>query len=892
VRILLALCANAVLASSTFAADAVPTGQLPHTAVPQHYALEFRVDPKAEGFTAKSTLHLKLLEAADHVWMHGKAIEIDRLVLVDAAGKEHAAKYAVADATTGVVRIDFGQSLPPQELDLRFAFHAKYSAQLEGLYKSTHLGTPYIVTQMEPISARLAFPGFDEPVFKSKFDISVETPQDNVAVSNMPSLSEEKIADGWKHVRFATTPALPTYLVALAVGPWDVVEGPAIPASKWRKNAVPLRGLAAKGEGPRLQHALSQTPPIVIALEDYFGYGFPFPKLDLLAAPDFSAGAMENPGLIVFRDLALLLDANSPVRTRQRVFAVTAHELAHQWFGDTVTMAWWDDVWLNEAFATWLERKVEMQLKPEHHSEMEAMEGVQYAMGTDSMDSARRVRQPIGDSGDIEGAFDGITYSKGSAVLGMFEAYLGEDKFRSGIRQYVAKHEFANATADDLIDALSASSDQGQRFQAAMKSFLDRPGVPLLSTRLECKEGKVTLHLSQQRYLPVGSTGDKNQTWGLPVCVRVGQGKESAARCELLDQAEGTMELGNRCPDWYFPNADGRGYYRVGMAAADVDRLGNVTTRLNATEQLAYADAIDAGFEHGDLNAPAVLQAMERLAKAPTRQVTGALFKTYAWMREHLADDAARVKLDAWADRTYRPRLEALGYTKRTNESQDDVLLRADLTQFLIGEARDGAVSKALLPQADAMLANAKNGSLDVSAVNPDLLGSVLTVLVQQRGAPAMDAIMEDLKHQTQPALRMSMAASLGTTHDAALVKKALAFSLTDAVKLAEGYRLLAVAHGQPENRAVFWSWFQANYDALIKRLPPYGRGRLPETVAEGRCSAAEEQELTAFFKPRQEKLVGGAQGLTRGTESIRLCAALRARQDAKALSGWLDGAK
>ena len=889
---LLALCLNAFLASCTFAAEPTPTGQLPHTAQPLHYTLDFHVDPKAEGFTAKSTLHLKLLEAADHLWMHGKAIEVDRIVLVDAAGREHPAKYSVADANTGVVRIDFGQSLAPQELDLRFQFHAKYSAQLEGLYKSNHLGTPYIVSQMEPISARLAFPGFDEPAFKSKFDISIETPKDNVAVANTPQLGEEKLADGWKRVRFATTPLLPTYLVAVAIGPWDVVEGPVIPASKWRKTAVPLRGLAAKGEGPRLQTALAQTPATVLALEDYFGYGFPFAKLDLLAAPDFSAGAMENPGLIVFRDLALLLDANSPVRTRQRVFAVTAHELAHQWFGDTVTMAWWDDVWLNEAFATWLERKVEMQLKPEHHAEMDAMEGVQYAMNTDSLDSARRVRQPIGDSGDIEGAFDGITYSKGSAVLGMFEAYLGEDKFRSGIRQYVAKHEFANATADDLISSLGEAGDQGPRFQSAMKSFLDRPGVPLLSTRLECKDGKATLHLAQQRYLPVGSTGDKKQTWGLPVCVRLGQGRQSTSRCELFDRAEGTMDLGSTCPDWYFPNADGRGYYRVGMAQADVDRLNDVTVQLNAAEQLAYADAIDSAFEHGDLDAASVMQAMERLAKAPTRQVVGALFKTYGWMREHLADDAARAKLDAWAARTYRPRLEALGYAKKADESQDDVLLRADLTQFLVGEARDPAVRRALLPQADAMLANAKNGSLDVSAVNSDLLGSVLTVFVQERGATAMDAIMQDLKTQTQPALRMSMAASLGTTHDPALVRKALAFSLTDGVKLGEGNRLLSVAHGQPENRAVFWTWFQANYDAVIQRLPPYSRGRLPEIVADGRCSAAQEQELTAFFKPRQEKLVGGAQGLTRGTESVRLCAALRARQDAKALSGWLDAAR
>src|SRR5690606_34598090 len=403
--------------------------------------------------------------------------------------------------------------------------------QLQGLYKVAAKGKPYTITQMEPISARFAFPGFDQPGFKTPFDISLTVPASQTAVANTKQVKETPAGDGWKTVTFAQTVPLPTALLAFAVGPWDIAAGPDIAPDAYRAKPLQLRGVAAEGEGHRMQHVLSETPSIIHALENYYGFGYPFDKLDLLAAPDFSAGAMENPGLVTFRDWLLLLDNDSPARNVRGSFNVTAHELAHMWTGDTVTTEWWNDIWLNEAFATWMQQKVTMQVHPEYRADLDRVRGGQRAMGSDSLVSARSVRQPITGNGDITTAFDGITYQKGASVLGMFENYVGEDTFRKGMRAYIQEHKFGNATADDLVDAIATAADKGDAFKQAFKSFLNQSGVPYVATKLEQKNGQTVLQLSQSRYLPIGSSGDAQRVWGVPVCVRYGttaSGKDGA----------------------------------------------------------------------------------------------------------------------------------------------------------------------------------------------------------------------------------------------------------------------------------------------------------------------------------------------------------------------------
>src|SRR5690606_39249583 len=333
----------------------------------------------------------------------------------------------------------------------------------------------------------------DEPSFKQPWRMTLVVPDAAVAVANAPEASSTDLKGPMKQVVFEKTPALPSYLIAFAVGPWDVVAGPDIGANGDRTTPVKLRGLAARGMGGKMTYSLANTPAITLALEDYFGTPYPFAKLDNLAAPDFWAGAMENAGLVVYRDALMFPNEESAVGRRQAFWGVSAHELAHQWFGNLVTMKWWDDLWLNEGFATWMGNKIHGQLQPEAHTDRSLLEGAIGAMGADSLASTRRVHEPIKDFTDIQSAFDGITYQKGGAILNMFEQYVGEEQFRTGVRNYLKDHARGNATSADLIASVAAGTDAPEALARSFASFIDQPGVPFVKVDVDCSGAKPAL---------------------------------------------------------------------------------------------------------------------------------------------------------------------------------------------------------------------------------------------------------------------------------------------------------------------------------------------------------------------------------------------------------------
>ncbi|MDR6675188.1 M1 family metallopeptidase [Xanthomonas sp. 1678] len=879
----LALCCGAAFAQ---APDAVPSGRLPSWAVPQHYALDLKIDPAQRTFSGTATIRVRLAQASDHLWLHGKQLRVAKATLRTATGTPFAVRYAQADAQAGVARIAFGRVLQPQELTLTIAYSAPLNQQLQGLYQVRYQGHAYALTQMEPISARYAFPGFDEPSLKTPFALRLTVPEADQALANTQAVATSPAGKGWKTVRFAETEPLPTYLVAYGVGPWDVVDAPALPATPQRAHATPLRGVTAQGQGPRIRRALEQTPAIITALEDYYGFGYPFDKLDLVAAPDFSAGAMENPGFVTFRDWLLLLDEDSPRRNVQGSFNVTAHELAHQWTGDTVTMTWWDDLWLNEAFATWMQQKITMQLRPEYRADLDRVASAQTAMDNDSLVSARKIRQPITGNGDIETAFDSITYKKGAAVLGMFEAFVGADTFRTGMRSYIAAHRFGNATADDLIDAIAVAAGKGDDFKAAFRSFLDQPGVPYVQARLEPGRQGAVLRLQQQRYLPLGSSGEGARSWGLPVCVKYGTAQGARRACTMLSGADGSIVLqGADKNSWVLPNAEGAGYYRFGLPKAQLDALGRHLDALGDAEKLAYADAIDAAFRRGDADSADVVAAMQRLAPAPAAPVATALVDRFGWIWRVLAtDDAQRAALRSQAEQAFGARLQALGYRRRASDSADDVALRTDLASLLGVELGVPAVRQALLAQGDAVLAGSNGRGPDFAAADPDLLGSALAVAVQERGDAAVDALLAALRSHGEPAQRNAMIAALSMVRDPRQLQKVRDFALTDAVKVGEMTSLLMGAHADAATHASMWSWYTTHFDRLVARSGSFDGGRLPALAASGGCEVAEAERLEAFFAPRLQQLSGADRGLAQTAETIRLCSALRQQQRAAPL--------
>ncbi|GAB3782271.1 M1 family metallopeptidase [Dyella agri] len=863
-------------------ADQAPKGRLPSWAVPQSYQIAFKVDPAQADFSGTTTIKVKLAKASDHVWLDGAELKVSKVTVTDAAGKTHDAKYVEADPKAGVVRVDFGSTLQPGEIALRFEYTAPLNAQLQGLYKVSAKGQPYAMTQMEPISARFAFPSFDEPGFKTPFDISITLPDNQVAVANTQQVSEKPAGQGWKTVTFAPTLPLPTYLVAFGVGPWDITPTAEISPNAYRSKPLPLRGIAAAGEAHRMSHVISETPSIVHALENYYGFGYPWDKLDVLAAPDFSAGAMENAGLVTFRDWLLLLDKDSPARNVRGSFNVTAHELAHQWTGDAVTLAWWNDIWLNEAFATWMQEKVTEEVHPEYRADLDRVRGAQGAMANDSLVSARKIRQPITGNGDIETAFDGITYQKGASVIGMFENYVGEQTFQKGMRAYIQAHKFGNAEADDLVGAIATAAGKGDAFKHAFKSFLDQSGVPYVQTKLVQKDGKTVLELKQSRYLPLGSRGDSQRIWGVPVCVRYGTADGSKVACEMLDKATGSVTLADASkPTWVMPNANAAGYYRFSLDKSELAALVKQVAKLSDTEQLAYADAIGASFQHGDLDAGQVLAALQPLTTSKTPQVFTAPLNEASWIYHHVAKtDAQRARITDWVKAAYLPKLESLGYQRKPGESEDDSLLRSTLAGELALDYKLPAVRAALLQQGEAALKKKADGRLDLTAANPDLLGDALGVAVQTQGKPAVDALIAELPQTSDPALRNGILGGLAGVEDPALTEQVRDFALSKPVKVGEMASLLRAGRDTEAQRNAMWTWFTGHYPQILKRTGSFAGGYLPMLAAGGSCSTAEAQRVQAFFKSRMDDAAGIARGLAQTTESIELCSALQAKQD------------
>ncbi|MEO7066887.1 MAG: M1 family metallopeptidase [Rhodanobacter sp.] len=859
-------------------ADAPPLTRLPTWAVPQSYNLAITSDPAKSGYSGTVTIALDLKKASDHLWLHGKDLKVSSVTVTDVQGKTYSAKYVEAAPKVGVARIDFGSTIQPQKLSLKMAFSAPFNATLQGYYKVVFAGNSYAMTQMEPISARLAFPCFDEPGFKAPLTLSLTIPAADKAVANAPQTSDKPADKGWKTVTFETTKPLPTYLYAWMVGPWDIVDGPTIPANQWRSAPVPLRGIATKGNGPKLKRALAMAPAIIEHEEAYYHFGYPFGKLDLAALPDFSAGAMENAGLITYRDFLLQLDNDASPSQVRSVFNVEAHEMAHQWTGDTVTLDWWNDIWLNEAFATWMQQKIEGEIHPDWQAHLERIEGGEGAMSNDSLVSARMIRQPITGNGDIETAFDGITYQKGAAVLGMFENFVGPKVFQKGMDGYIKAHAFGNAKASDLVNAIATAADKGDAFKHAFNSFLDQNGVPLLKTKLDCaSKGDAVVHLSQSRYLPLGSTGEANRLWGLPVCMRFPNGTQ----CQLLDSKTADMKVqGGQCPAWYMANANGDGYYRYEMADADQAALTKVIAQRADGEQLAYADSIDAAFHRGDLDAAQALAAMRELAPSKVRQIALAPLSTVSWIYEHEAQtDAQKGVVREMVAKAYLPRLQALGYQRRAGESADDVLMRSGLASSLGLGIKLPAVRTALLQQGEAALKLGQNGLPDLGAANPDLLSTVLSVAVEEKGKPAVDELMAAIPKTTDPVKRNAMLSALGHA-PGAQADVARNFALTKQVKVGEMIMVLRGGRETVAQRDSLWQWFTGHYTQIVARTGVFSGGYLPLIGAGGSCSQAEAQRVEAYFKPKRGQVPGLERGLAQAHESIMLCSALKAKQN------------
>jgi alanyl aminopeptidase len=648
-----------------------------------------------------------------------------------------------------------------------------------------------------------------------------------------------------------------------------VVSGTTIPPNEGRPFPIPLRGIAVKGKGPSLQFALEQTAQYVAALEDYFGIPYPYRKLDLVAVPDFAAGAMENVGLITFREWLLLLDAERATEGQRRAFAyVMAHELAHQWFGNLVTMPWWDDIWLNEAFATWMGNKVVHTLHPEFRSDLARLASTHRAMGQDSLTSARSIRQPILSNHDIKNAFDIITYVKGGAVLSMFEHWMGPDTFREGIRRYLRRHRGGTATSSDLLAALDEVS--AQEVTAPFLSFLTQPGVPLLSStdeRSVCQDGARRLTLRQERYFPFGSDGDRAQTWQVPLCVR----HEGGSTCGLLEGPEGHIELPG-CPTWWMPNEEGAGYFRFSMSEADWDALRKRGLRqLSDGGTIALTDSLYAEHGAGRLETGALLRWFPSFVRSELRQVATGPMRELKFMMADGGSPESRGRITKYSRRLYRKLYQRLGWSSKAGDSSDRKLLREAVIRFMVMDVRERhARSRAV--RFGRKLASVDAAS-DPSIVEPQLAALSIAAAVQEGDEAFFDHLVELLHQSPDATTRNRILVALGHAETEELSEKALGLAFDPKLRRNEIGSTLAVQLRSPRTRDRAWRWLTQHFDALVVRMGSAQAGKLPWYTA-GSCSHAVAEEVREFFEPRVSTLAGGPRNLDGAIESISLCAA------------------
>jgi len=859
-RFRLAFAVLLAVALKVLPAAEAPTLRIGDSIRPTHYSVELTLDPAKDTFTGSIDITLDVRNAEETLWLNAVQLKVQDATIGGVPAK-------VIPGNDQVIGLSTGRALPAGHVIAHITYSGAISSQSSaGIFRLEEDKRWYIYTQFEPTDARRAFPSFDDPGIKTPWDVALRVPKGMLAVANTPETKSTDLGDGMRLVRFATTRPIPTYLLAFGVGPFDIVD-----VGKAGRKNTPMRIIVPQGKKGEAAFAASAVPQLLQRLEDYFGTPYPYPKLDSLIMP-IAGFAMENVGLITYGEGLFLSKPETDSINRQRsCAAVAAHEMAHQWFGDLVTTAWWDDIWLNEAFATWMEGKIVREWKPDWHIDTTEVNDRLFAMGEDSLTTSRRIRQPIESDHDIANAFDAITYQKGAAVLRMFETWIGPGKFRDGVRDYLKQNADGNATVREFVAAISKSA--GKDVAPAFSTFLDQAGVPMVSLDLDCKdEKKPQLALSQKRYFPLGSTGDPKQTWRVPVCVKYEAGGQVLSQCEVLNDPRSTMALtaAHACPAWVMGNNGGDGYYRVAYSPATLKRLlTSGVDRLTLPEKISLMGDINALVGSGDLPAADSLPLVARFANAPERELAGATKESASrvvasYVPEDLLPTGRKFIRDHYGDRATK-----LGWTPSPGESEDNRLLRNSLVPFAASEGRVQPLIEEARRLAQAWLK-------DHSAVSPDMAGSVMSVAARFGDRAFFDQIVAALDTEKERRPRQILFGALGAFENPELARAALQLFLTKNYDPREGG--LSVLFGPvqyPETRTAPFEFVKQNLDAILAKLPREVGSDfaafLPFTAG-GFCDAKGRAEAEGFFKDKVKTWSGGPRNLAQVLEQIDLC--------------------
>jgi aminopeptidase N len=841
---------------------AVHAQRLPDVALPQHYTLQLTPNLQTATFTGKETIDLTLARAADAIVLNAWQLKFDT-VTAEVDGKSLTAAVSLAPDLQQAT-FHFARKLPAGPVALKIAYSGTLNGDLRGFYLSKTATRNYAVTQFEPTDARRAFPSFDEPALKATFDVSLIVPQGDTAIGNTNIVSDTPGPGPGEHtIRFARTPKMSTYLVAFLVGDFKCLAG--------QSDGVPIRACATPDKVQFAQFALSGAEFFLHYYDTYFGIKYPMPKLDMIAIPDFEAGAMENFGAITYRETAMLVDEKTASVDAEKVVAVdVAHEMAHQWFGDMVTMEWWDNIWLNEGFATWMSYKPLAAWKPEWDIPQDQASDLNKTLDLDGGRVTRTIRARAETPAEINEMFDGITYGKAAAVLLMSENYLGDEAFRAGVHRYLQAHMYGNATAEDFWNTLRQSS--GKPVDKIIESLVTQPGEPLL-TFGRVRDGRV--EVTQKRFfLNPNEKEDQQQSWTLPVCM-----KSSADQPDCPILSADAQHLQAPHAEVFYGNAGGKGYYRSRYDSADYQQLLRlVESSLTPSERITFlgsqwaqaragiatvGDFLNLSAAVRDDTSPAVIDTVSTAVRSIDQQIA-------ASPQEH-------AQIAAWVRKNFAPALSGLGLPA-PGDAPDKNLLRATLFQFL----GDIGADPQIIPEARQI---SQQYLRDPASVDPTLAARALTVAAQHGDATFFDQLRGVSETAGDPQLRTQALLALAQFRDPALVIRTLEYAVSAKVRNQDAVRLVRIEMSDRRTRDTAWQWVQENWPRVQAQITTWGGGYLVESTGNF-CSAERSSQVTDFF--REHTVLAASHALDRARDNIKDCVNLRDAQGTN-LMRWLQ---
>jgi puromycin-sensitive aminopeptidase len=853
--------------------------RLPGDVRPREVDLHVEVDPeRGRAYRGEVAHGLELGRARDEIELHASELRVLGASL-EAGGRRLAGRIQ-AEPGHELLRVRLPERVGPGRVRLRLRFAGRLRDDLRGLYLARSGRHRYAFTQLEAADARHFFPCLDEPDKKARFRLSVTSAARHTVLSNAPVERVERRPGGRRTVHFERTPPLSTYLLALAVGRLE--SSRAVHCGR-----TPIRVWHVPGKGALTGFALEAARETLSRLERYFGLPYPYRKLDLVAVPDFEAGAMENAGAVFFRETLLLVDPRTVTQQeRKRVAEVICHELAHMWYGDLVTMGWWDDLWLNESFATWMAFQIVDAWRPGWRMWSDFQHHRAAALELDALANTHPIYAPVATPAEATANFDLITYEKGASVVRMLERSLGPRAFRAGVRRYIRRHREGNARAADLWRALSEAS--GVDVAPLVRAWIEREGFPLLRVRRTRRGGRSRLLLAQQRFhgSPTRRRAGRRRgrPWPIPVVARVGgagAGRPRLVRALLTGAREG-LDLGLGEPSFVYANADEGGFYRPLHGEAELARLAAHLPELAPVERMGLLGHQWAALRAGHASVESCLELFSRLGEESDPDVLLTLRGPLAFLDEQVAPaagGATRAALRTWIAERFGPALRALGLAARRGEGPDATRRRAALVGIVGDVAEEPSVLDGVARRCPAYLR-------DRAAVDPDLADLVVGLAARRGDARLFERLRREAGRAATPQERRRFLLALGAFSKPALVERALDLSLRDEVPTQDVALLLARLLGNPAARAATWAFAKRRWPALRRRLPPMLVTRVVDALPALQTPAL-RREVAAFF--RRHPVPTAERAVRQALERFDRNAELR-RREAPAMRRWFAG--